>query len=391
MYFEAIIIALLGLAVLWLVVRERRLKRRFEADAKQLRSEIARLDRTSETERRRRKLSEQLLEELKDAFLVVDGDLRIRFANRAARERFAVDAPAGRLLIEVCVEHHIVRLVDEALRQGALAHDEIGLSDLLFDVSAAPVAQTFAGADGAWILLRDITAQRETEQMRRDFVANAAHELRTPLSIIGGYLEMFDTADWMPVQGQRPVEKMRRHGERLSRLVDDMLTVSRLESEPGLLRREPFRIVDCAADAVEYLQPLIDERKASVTLEFPSPEASIDGDRFYWDQIFLNLLENALKHNERPGLKLAIRHRASDSGDTIEVSDNGVGIPKRDLPHVFERFYRVVKHRSQEVPGTGLGLSIVKRAVAAHGGEIGVRSVPGGETTFTMTLPASGA
>lgn len=350
--------------------------------------------RTAGEEAQVRRFLQQLLDRLDDAFLVLDPDLKIRFANREARELFSVDEPIGRQLIEVCVDHRIVAAVEQVFRERALATAEVVLPPA--ESSAEQVDQTFAlkaapvdddASLGVWLLLRNRTLQRETEQIRRDFVANAAHELKTPLSVIRGYLEMLGEFGQLPDAARRPVEKMLRHSERLSRLVEDMLTISSLENDPTL-RTENFPLGDCARDAVDYLKPLIEEQEAKVEFDFADPSATLDGDRFYWEQVFLNLLENALKHNRsKPGLKLTIRHRAGENGGhRIEVRDNGIGIPKGDLGHIFERFYRVEKHHSQATPGTGLGLSIVKRAVAAHGGEIRVESTPGRSTTFVITL-----
>lgn len=340
-----------------------------------------------------REFLQQLLNRLDVAILVVDSDLRVTFANSEACNLFEVEDPVSRALIEVCVEHHIVDIANRALAEQQNIQEEILLpphrdaatkAERAFLVRSAPAYES-----GAWLLLRDRTLQRETEQLRRDFVANAAHELRTPMAVIRGYLEMLEESETIPAAAKRPIEKMHRQSKRLSRLVEDMLTISRLENEPRLLRREPFKLADCANDAIEYLQPLIDKQEANAQLDFSDPEITINGDRFYWEQIFLNLLENALKHNQRTGLQLRIRHRLRSELklDVIEISDNGVGIPKRDLAHIFERFYRVDKHHSAASGGTGLGLSIVKRAVSAHGGEIQVESTPGHETKFTITLP----
>lgn len=359
----------------------------------ELHSLAAEVTRRAAKEGVEREFLRQLLNRLDVAILVVGSDLRVTFVNSEACNLFEVEDPVGRALIEVCVEHHIVDIANRALTDQQHVQEEILLpphrdaaskAERAFLIRSAPAHET-----GAWILLRDRTLQRQTEQLRRDFVANAAHELRTPMSVIRGYLEMLEESDAIPVTAKRPIEKMHRQSKRLSRLVEDMLTISRLENEPRLLRREPFKLADCANDAIEYLQPLIDQQEADAQLDFGDPDVVIDGDRFYWEQIFLNLLENALKHNQRAGLQLRIRHRARKKLklDVIEVRDNGVGIPKRDLAHVFERFYRVDKHHSQATGGTGLGLSIVKRAVAAHGGEIQVESTPGHETKFIITLP----
>jgi signal transduction histidine kinase len=125
-----------------------------------------------------------------------------------------------------------------------------------------------------------------------------------------------------------------------------------------------------------------------MTLTMPDPDLIIQGDRFYWTQVLFNLVENALKQNPHSGLRVEVGCEASGDSVRIWVSDNGVGIPSADLPHIFRRFFRVEKHHSQqEIKGTGLGLSIVKRAIEAHGGSISVTSVPGSETKFLITVP----
>ena len=132
---------------------------------------------------------------------------------------------------------------------------------------------------------------------------------------------------------------------------------------------------------------MIEEKKASVIVSIPDSSQELAGDRFYWDQVFFNLIENALKENDREDFEVNVTVEATDEGHRMCVRDNGVGIPRSHLPYVFKRFYRVAKHRGTEIKGTGLGLSIVKRAVEAHGGKIEVTSRPGIETVFTILLP----
>ena len=168
-----------------------------------------------------------------------------------------------------------------------------------------------------------------------------------------------------------------------------MLVISRLESgEASALKIEPFPFHSCIKDILERLESVIQNQSAEITITLPDPALVIHGDRFYWTQVLFNLVENALKQNPHSGLRLEIGCEAAGENVRIWVSDNGVGIPSADLPHIFRRFFRVEKHHSQqEIKGTGLGLSIVKRAIEAHGGTIGVTSVPGSETKFLITLP----
>jgi two-component system phosphate regulon sensor histidine kinase PhoR len=249
------------------------------------------------------------------------------------------------------------------------------------------------GDSGAWILLRNITAEMETEQIRRNFLANASHELRTPLSIITGYLEAMDDAnvDLNQTLYRRAIHTMNKHGDRITRLVDDMLTISKLENAQELLKRKPFDLREALTEMVDQLAPLIEENHARVKVKSSSRDQwIITGDRFYWDQIFFNLIENALKQNPDTGLNIKVTFQEENGRILIRIEDDGIGIPSKDLPLVFKRFYRVQKHHSQnEIKGTGLGLSIVKRAIEAHNGNISVDSRPGVETVFTISIPDS--
>jgi signal transduction histidine kinase len=171
-----------------------------------------------------------------------------------------------------------------------------------------------------------------------------------------------------------------------------MLTISRFESagedQSLALKANSFECEECVKDVLDRLAPVIEEKQARAILEFPAGGSRIAGDRFYWDQVFFNLIENALKENQRPGLEIRVSMERRPDHVILRVADNGIGIPRADLPFIFKRFYRVAKHHSQqEIKGTGLGLSIVKRAIEAHGGTICVESVPGQKTEFTITLP----
>jgi signal transduction histidine kinase len=226
------------------------------------------------------------------------------------------------------------------------------------------------------------------EQIRKDFVANASHELRTPLTLINGYVETLQSGvlkDQTSIQ--RCYEVMEKHGKRIVRIIEDMLTISRLESGNSALNIETFTARSCVQDALDQLSPLLQERGASIELDLPADGGQMRGDRFYWDQVFTNLIENSLKENPNPGLIIKISGKWFTDHCLLSVSDNGIGIAAHDLPFVFKRFYRGHKHHSPQIKGTGLGLSIVRRAIEAHGGTIDLTSTPGVETTFSMRVP----
>lgn len=347
---------------------------------------------------------QRLLDGLGDAFLLLDPQGGVRFANAAAQRWFGSREPVGRSLHEVLVDPRLAAPVSRCLQSGVAEQVRLELPQ-----QASPLGDLETRGNNCWqldvarlpaspgqepltrVILRDMTAEHQIEQIRKDFVANASHELRTPMAIINGYLENL-LEDGMledPAVTRRFLSVMRKHAERISRIVEDMLVISRLESgEANTLRIESFRFRSCVHDVLERLESVIRAQDARVEVEMRDESLVMHADRFYWTQVLFNLVENALKQNPRPGLRVAIGCEAEGDLLRLWVADNGIGIPTADLPHIFRRFYRVAKHHSQgEIKGTGLGLSIVKRAVEAHGGTIAVTSSPGRETKFLITVP----
>lgn len=240
------------------------------------------------------------------------------------------------------------------------------------------------------VVFHDVTEEYRTQVIRRDFVANASHELRTPLTILRGYLETLlenpqDSQD--EVYRTRALQVMRKHTERITHLVEGMLTVSRLEGGGSpQLRCEEFDFSELVADVALQLESLMQQGKVDFAVRLHCTPFMVNGDKFYWSQIIFNLLENSLKNNMSPGLQLEVGSVAEpDGGVRIYVQDNGVGIDAEHLPYIFKRFYRA--DATGKVKGTGLGLSIVRHAVEAHGGSITASSTPGVSTTFTICLP----
>ena len=339
---------------------------------------------------------EIMLDGLADGILVVDGSGSILFANKAVKNLFESSrAPVGRDILEVVRNHRIHQLVQETIESKKPVTEEIELTSgqhesgqVVLSVNAEP----FPGPLGDQyyrVILRDDTQRVETEQVRRDFVANASHELRTPLSIINGYIEnLCDGAVENTELANRFLGIMKKHGDRIARIVEDMLTISKFESAAqDPTKAGVFDLHSCTLDVLERLQPLFEEKQATITVTPESGPSMICGDRFYWDQIFFNLVENALKQNVRPCLNVKIGFDDLGNQFRIRISDDGVGIPMADLPFIFKRFYRVEKHHSKEIKGTGLGLSIVKRAIEAHGGTVEATSTPGKETAFVIHVP----
>ena len=346
----------------------------------------------------------RLLDALGDAFLLVDSEANIRFTNSAARSLFGNRELLNRPVREAFLDPRLADALLRCLETGEPVQSRVVLpqqtsprGDLetrgvnAWIIDAAQLSHPAGGVSTTRVIIRDVTAEHQLEQVRKDFVANASHELRTPLAIINGYLENLLDDDMLddPEMARRFLTIMRKHADRISRIVEDMLVISRLESgEAGTLKIEPFRFRSCIKDILERLESVIRNQHAEVIVTMADPDLVVQGDRFYWTQVLFNLVENALKQNPYPGLRVEIGCESAGQKLRIWVSDNGVGIPSADLAHIFRRFFRVEKHHSQqEIKGTGLGLSIVKRAIEAHGGTIGVTSVPGSETKFLIIVP----
>ena len=392
----AALCALVALAVT--ALRLRRARKEFARDASAWKLKLDLDLRNARNER------DQLLDALRDAFMLVDADARVLFANKAARTLFRGRDLTGRTVHETFLDQRLAAALMRCLETGeatvtraVLGQQSSPLGDQerrginAWVIDAARLSESPADDPTTRVVIRDVTNEYQTEQIRKDFVANASHELRTPLAIINGYLENLIDDDLVDDKDltRRFLKVMRKHTERISRIVEDMLVISRLESgEAAALKVKPFRIRSCVSDVLERLESVIQGQQAIIKIDMPEVDLSLAGDRFYWTQVLFNLVENALKQNPRRGLTVTIGCSRDETKTRIWVSDDGVGIPSADLPHIFRRFYRVEKHHSQEeIKGTGLGLSIVKRAIEAHGGTIDVTSIPGQETKFMIEVP----
>ena len=348
---------------------------------------------------------DSLLNAFPDAFLIADAQGIIQHCNQAAIQLLGPVPPTGRTVLEALRDARLAAPYLECRNSGepgaAQIHlpaeaapargQDAGSGDSVWLVDAAPLPQG-DGAPHIRILLRDLSAGHQLEQIRKDFVANASHELRTPITLVDGYLETF--LDAPELLDDRPTALrflgiMRKHTGRITRIIEDMLLISRIESgDASTLRMEDFHLTECVQDIIDRLESLIRSQNATVSIRLHDPAVTLHGDRFYWAQILFNLIENALKQNPKSGLQVTIHSEPSGEGLRLDIIDNGIGIPAADLPFIFKRFYRVEKHHSQnEIKGTGLGLSIVKRAIEAHGGTITCHSAPGVRTSFEITLP----
>ena len=228
------------------------------------------------------------------------------------------------------------------------------------------------------------------ENVRRDFVANVSHELRTPVAIVKGFAETLED-DYDELSGKKRREfigKIRKNSDRLCSLVEDLLQLAELESPSHELRREPGSLATVARIVTDRFGERVDQQTQSIRLELAEEDEPIHFDSVKIERVIENLLDNALLY-ARGFSVLTIRTIIDEEAREIrcQVEDDGCGIPEKDLPHLFERFYRVDKGRSRESGGTGLGLSIVKHMVELHGGSVAVRSKIEKGTIFSFSLP----
>jgi two-component system phosphate regulon sensor histidine kinase PhoR len=361
-------------------------QRDIEAIARQTRD----LDRAAHRERSE---LNAIVASIPEGIFTIDRRLCVLHANRGVETMFQLAAsPVGRTVVEAFGHATMHRLVQEGVAEKKPHRGEIvveqGGTRRVYELSISPLEQGGPEPSGAVVVVHNITRIKSLEQVRREFVANVSHELRTPMTIISGYLEtLIDGGlDDRPM-AENALGVMFKHADRLGRLVDDLLTISRAESRSVPLETQRLDLRELLRRVVEQLDGPIRAQAATVRITSAGGDLSLEADAARLEQVFLNLLENALKYGNRPGLTVDFYIERAGPNLHVQVTDNGPGIPREDQEHIFERFYRVHKDRSRETGGTGLGLSIVKNVVQAHGGSVSVQSIPGEGSVFTVALP----
>jgi two-component system phosphate regulon sensor histidine kinase PhoR len=337
-----------------------------------------------------------ILEAMVEGVIAVDGHERILLMNGQARQMFGLGATRGegKPFLEVIRNadlHEVFRAVHGGGTGEALRREITTTSPVhrVLDVSAVRLALAGA-APGVVMVLHDLTALRQLERVRTEFVANVSHELRTPLTAIQGYLEtLLSGALEEPQNARRFLEIVLRHSERLGRLLDDLTDLSNIELGKVTLRRETVDLDEVVASVVAIIAPRAARSRVSVTAAIPARLPAVTADRDRLAQILINLVDNAVKYTPEGGTVTVTAGPAADGLVEVAVTDTGIGIPAADLPRITERFYRVDKARSRELGGTGLGLAIVKHLVLAHGGELRIESREGQGTTVRFTLPVA--
>ena len=339
-----------------------------------------------------------ILDGMNEAVIAIDADLSIRRVNKKAKELFGPRGDKGataglqrQALIQACGSSSLDALARRCIDNHAPQEAEISLygsttSTVL--AYAAPLGME-DGRIGVILVLNDVTRIKRLERVRRDFVANVSHELRTPITLIKGFVETLeDGAIRNPDEAARFMGIIRRHADRMASIIEDLLTLARMENpERGRLTMHPIHVRDVIDKATESLGDRPALKSVTILVDCP-PELEITANEGLLEQALVNLLDNAVKYGPEGGsVHVEAVPESSQGILNLNIHDEGQGIPAKDLPRLFERFYRVDRARSRELGGTGLGLAIVRHIAMAHGGTASVRSSEGYGSTFSLTLP----
>jgi two-component system, OmpR family, phosphate regulon sensor histidine kinase PhoR len=379
------------LALLLLAARMATHLRGAEREAERLRRLVAR---HAEELRAVRRPDGAVLEHLPDPLIVLDAERMVRRTNAAARAAFGADIGA------VLRHPGLRRAIDRALALGEAQGADLSLPvPVPREVHAAAVPLDSPLGDGGRVLvvLSDRTRERAVERMRADFVANASHELRTPLASLIGFIDTLrgPAADDPPAQ-RRFLAIMAEQAARMNRLIDDLLSLSRIELTEHQTPADKVDLGSLILPLVAAFEPRLAERSARLDVELPPDLPVVTADADQLAQVLQNLLDNALKYGSRGGaIRLEVARAAGERwpsrpGVVMAVADQGSGIPRAHLPRLTERFYRVDKGRSRDAGGTGLGLAIVKHIVSRHRGQLLIESEEGVGTRVSVWLPCAG-
>jgi two-component system phosphate regulon sensor histidine kinase PhoR len=362
--------------------------------ARAVRAMADRLFRQIEEIARARNELTTVVESLGEGLVAVDGGGRILFVNGAAERLLELAAPprAGAPLADALPNGEVIGLAREVLETGRAAEARLVIvraqgGARSIEARAAPLGRRPERAEGAVVLLRDVTEVERYEELRRDFVANVSHELRTPVALIKGFLETLeDGALRDPVDGPRFLEILRRHVLGLDRLVADLLTLSTLEAGADTRPREPVALADAVGAVLGPFETVLAEKRLRLTRRLPDGLPPVLAHRDLVERAIRNLVDNAVKFTPEGGA-IEVEAAARGAAVALTVRDSGPGISAEERARVFERFYRVEKSRSREAGGTGLGLAIVKHIAQQEGGAVEVASEIGRGSAFTLTLP----
>jgi len=357
---------------------------------KDLRQQLDEADAKLTELQKRNSSMKAIIKSMAEGVIVVDSDTKILAINHSAEQIFGIlkkDAE-DKLLLEAIRSSDISDIANKVLKKGSQVSQELILLQPVsgsFMINASAITEG-EHITGCVLVIHDITDLRKLESIRKDFVANVSHELKTPLTSIKGFIETLlsgalddkkNSVDFLKIVAS--------HVNRLDSLVNDLLSLSYLESMQAELKKENIALAGLVSDTLAGFKAQIAKKSVKVENSLPA-SLIIMADKDKISQVLTNFIDNAIKFNRQNG---AVKIYSEDIGSKIKVvvEDSGIGIPPRDILRIFERFYRVDKARSRELGGTGLGLSIVKHIIELHNGEVGVESTEGAGSKFWFTLP----
>jgi two-component system phosphate regulon sensor histidine kinase PhoR len=322
---------------------------------------------------------DSIIHSLQEGLLVLDKQGRIIRANESFQKIAGSQPVEGKLYWQIMRNPQLAELLKKAGIEKRKFVEELTLGDRVFMCSVTPLE----GGEGTVSIFHDITEIKNIEKIKKDFVINVSHELRTPLTAIKGYAETLrKEVDAAP--GQKYIEIIERNTDRLINIVNDLLLLSSLE-EKAALELEDIDLRGFLENVIKIFDQRLKDKELSLVVDVKENLPTIKADLFKLEQMLVNLLDNAVKYTDCG--EIAISVDAQEKKVRIQIKDTGIGIPKDDIPRIFERFYVVDKSRSRKSGGTGLGLSIVKHIVLLHNGTINIESAPGQGTAVTITLP----
>lgn len=355
-----------------------------------IRTLAARLDEGSQSASEERDRILAILESMTEGVIAVDTEQRILLVNSALARAFGFErrAAQGRFFWEMFRDPDINAMIKGALSEKRAAkseHDAL-LSELVFEIQVSPVVSQ-GEFQGVVAVFRDVTATKQFDRLRSEFVANVSHELKTPLTSILGFVETLKEGALEDREHSlKFLNIIEQQSKKLHAMIEDLLLLSRLESSKEPLRIGPVGILALSERVEQTFIPLLKEDSLSLSVEVAPKDLQVHAEAASLERALSNLVDNAVKYNRKNGT-VSVTARRHPEGVAIAVRDTGAGIPAQDLGRIFERFYRADKSRSRESGGSGLGLSIAKHIVERHGGRIEVESAPGQGSTFTIILP----
>lgn len=335
----------------------------------------------------RRRLS-AILSSTRDAVLVTDRHDRLLLLNPAAEHILGLSSreTVGKHLQEIPLHEQLIHVLTAPIEPGESLVAEVPLPNgRVYYANASVILDTGGGMSGRVVALRDITSFKELDKMKSEFVATVSHDLRAPLTFIRGYVSMLPMVGPLTEKQQEYVEKILNGIEQISRLVEDLLNLGRIEAGVGL-EKKPCHLGALVVEAVDRMRAQAAAKGLTLRLEASEPAPVILGDATLLRQAIANLVDNAIKYTPSGGL-VTVGLRTTEEEVLISVKDTGIGIAPEDQVRLFEKFYRIRRKETGEIQGTGLGLAIVKSIVERHGGRVWVESALNQGSTFTIALP----